>query len=277
MQAITKLLAFCYLLLLTIPPVHAKTVVLVHGMLSDEQEWFKSGIAQSLIKSGWQYKGNLPFANPKLQPFQNYSHSLSNDQPAFYTLRLNWYLPIAEQSAALKAYVEKISEHRKEQIILIGHSLGGVVARHYLINAHKNQPTLPIKHLITIASPHLGTPWAWMVWQTLQTPAKMFLTPVSPIPLSQAEQVLFEISNFPKRNLIHQMAVMEHPNIQYTSIIHEMKMSEAKVDLFVSPDSQNMNHLHALSGKSTHYSIASQHGLSLKDALLLLKIFDLNI
>lgn len=275
MKFFLKLLVTVHLCLAFSAVAQAKTIVLVHGMLSDETEWFKSGVGTALIKSGYSYKGNLPRSNNKLIQYQNVSHSLSADQPAFYTIKLDWFLSIEEQSFRLAESINQITEHRKEDVTLIGHSLGGVVARHYLIEAEKRNLKVGVEHLITIASPHLGTPWAWMAWQALQTPAKQLLSPISPIPLSRAEQMLFEISSFPQRNLIHRMALEDHPNIRYTSIVHRMDITKGKFDMFVSPDSQNMNKLHALQGKATNYEIAGQHGLSINDAWLIVKILQI--
>src|SRR5437870_13355800 len=54
--------------------------------------------------------------------------------------------------------VEQLAcDHPGERIDLVGHSQGGLVGRYYvqkLNGAHR------VRHLVTLGTPHRGTPWA---------------------------------------------------------------------------------------------------------------------
>jgi pimeloyl-ACP methyl ester carboxylesterase len=63
---------------------------------------------------------------------------------------------IAAASDALAAFVELLcAESGAEQVDLVGHSMGGVVARHF---AALGGGAARVKHLVTLGSPHRGTP-----------------------------------------------------------------------------------------------------------------------
>lgn len=64
-------------------------------------------------------------------------------------------LKIQSLSRALKSYVEAIS-HKYRDIILVCHSMGGLVARQYLLEEAQQQRNLKVVKIIYLAVPHTG-------------------------------------------------------------------------------------------------------------------------
>ncbi len=68
--------------------------------------------------------------------------------------------PIQIAVNELKEFIKKYHKYSANGIILIGHSRGGLIARKYLLES-----TMPLKGLITLATPHHGTSTAkWAVY-----------------------------------------------------------------------------------------------------------------
>ena len=65
---------------------------------------------------------------------------------------------VEEMACILAERVEQLAcDHPGERIDLVGHSQGGLVGRYYvqkLNGAHR------VRHLVTLGTPHRGTPWA---------------------------------------------------------------------------------------------------------------------
>lgn len=165
-----------------------------------------------------------------------------------------------------------VNRYPQEKITLVGHSVGGVVARLTLVRSK-----IPhIRALISIASPHLGTPLAeealdatsnpWPVeiikdffggsdYQTLKYSRGLYIDIVQPWPGS----LLFWLNGQP------------HPQIEYVSVVRSQPFT-LWGDMLVPGTSQNMNNLPALAGKSKLYTTASGHSLNPGDGILLTEI-----
>ena len=67
--------------------------------------------------------------------------------------------PVEELARLVAERVEQlIRHHPRERIDLVGHSEGGLIGRYYvqkLNGAHR------VRHLVTLGTPHRGTPWAY--------------------------------------------------------------------------------------------------------------------
>ncbi len=115
----------------------AEVAVLVHGYLSDAGTWERSGVNALLRQAGWHYAGNLSFSPAGLveQPV-----SAKQADKLFYTVNLPSLAPAPAQASWLKAAVDRISqENPDENITLVGHSAGGVVARLMLVQYGKGK------------------------------------------------------------------------------------------------------------------------------------------
>ena len=116
--------------------VYRRPVLLVHGLWSDSHMWDKM--------KGW----------------------LQNDGFTVYTID---YPNVASPAAvATNQFADKIQAIKKNfsqqynanvsKIDVIAHSMGGVIARHY-INQFQGSPNVDIYTLITVGTPHKGSPW----------------------------------------------------------------------------------------------------------------------
>src|SRR6185295_13172853 len=67
--------------------------------------------------------------------------------------------PVEELACVVAERVEQlVRDHGRERIDLVGHSEGGLIGRYYvqkLNGAHR------VRHLVTLGTPHRGTPWAY--------------------------------------------------------------------------------------------------------------------
>ena len=236
----------------------AKTVVLIHGLDSDSRTWAEHHVVDALFASGWQmgsWSGEQGGEGSKNRP-----------DKVFYAVNLPWFEPIETQAKVLRTQLAQIYQQRQEPLILVGHSAGGIVGRFLLLTP--NPP--PIRGLITIASPHLGSPWAEMAWRALQSPMGDFLEVMGAEKWVRAETLLWELSVTPKTNLIHWMNRQPHPwGVRYISVVHRMRAQQVKMDLFVPMASQNMNNVPALRGRAEAYPLFANHKLTRQDGVLL--------
>jgi len=116
--------------------VYRKPILLVHGLWSNSHMWDKM--------VGW----------------------LQNDGFTVYTID---YPNVASPAAvATNQFDDRIQAIKKEfsqqynvnvsKIDVIAHSMGGVIARYY-INQFQGSPNVDIHTLITVGTPHKGSPW----------------------------------------------------------------------------------------------------------------------
>jgi len=89
-----------------------------------------------------------------LEYFRGVDRALRSDGLSPLIPRLPPASSIAERAAALAAFLRPRSS---ESFVLIGHSMGGLDARYLAANL---DPDRRVKSLITVATPHLGTPIA---------------------------------------------------------------------------------------------------------------------
>ena len=67
--------------------------------------------------------------------------------------------PVEELARLVAERVEQLlRDHPCERIDLVGHSEGGLVGRYYV---QKLGGALRVRHLVTLGTPHRGTPWAY--------------------------------------------------------------------------------------------------------------------
>jgi len=67
--------------------------------------------------------------------------------------------PVEEMARVVADRVEQLArEHRCERIDLVGHSEGGLIGRYYI---QKLNGARRVRHLVTLGTPHRGTPWAY--------------------------------------------------------------------------------------------------------------------
>ena len=250
--------------------VQADTLLLAHGYLGSSQQWHRAGIVEELDRAGWRNAGELRLVNEVVKVKKNPPTTTRR----MYTLSLQSERSIEHQAGQLNQYVEHVRlHHPDEQIILIGHSAGGVVARLYMVE----QSSDDLIALITIASPHLGTDKA----QYIEIIPNDILAWLEPIPgisaLYRSQGLFFDLIPNRSDNLIGWLNYQEHPPAQYFSIVREpigdSLMENLSIQDFIVPSwSQDMNEVYALRGRAKTYRLGSIHTLSRKDGEILQKI-----
>jgi pimeloyl-ACP methyl ester carboxylesterase len=88
--------------------------------------------------------------------------------------------PVGELTRIVAGRIEQLTrDHRCEQIDVVGHSEGGLIGRYYV---QKLDGARHVRHLVTLGTPHRGTPWAYpgyLVGRVL--PSLQQMAPGSPL------------------------------------------------------------------------------------------------
>ena len=263
-QTLLSLLAFISM------PVYADIMLLIHGYLGDANSWEKSGINSELHQQGWARAGMFQGSALGPQLFVTENNNANNQ---VYVATLPSQAPVMVQSDILKNIIDIIrQQHNSEEIILVGHSAGGVVARMTLIR-HQLQN---IKALITIATPHIGTGRAD---QALDITAnhgpfnvvKSFVGGSDYDALTHSRDLMVDLRHPQPGNLLYWLNSQPHPDIYYASIIR-LNNNGQTGDYFVPGFSQNMNNVPALQGRSSTVITPTSHFLLRQDADTILSI-----
>lgn len=208
----------------------ATTIVLLNGM-TETNSWKKNNIDQNLSSK----------------------HNVK-------VLRLPYRESIQFQSAYLNEFLQGVDG----DIVLVGHSAGGVVARNVLVRSgNKN-----IKSLITIASPHSGSDLAGIgsVLNEKIPFGNMFSKMILPdehsayIPMRQ----LNNDSLF-----LNSLNNLRHPESCYVSII---KTGGAVNNAYADTDSQNLNNIFGIFNSGNFSNVVfsnTGHSLHPSDVVLI--------
>lgn len=242
----------------------ADTIVLLHGYLGSPQEWKRADIVQQLDEVNWRDAGVLNIKGDRV--FASKENQQSTRR--VYRIQLESEQSIDFQAKQLDQYLEYIRHaHAHEQIILLGHSAGGIVARNYMVQTQSEDVTA----LITIASPHLGTNNA----QLAQSISENVLSWVYGVPgvekLYRSQGLFFDLIPNRSDNLLAWLNVQEHPQARYFSIVRQ-ETDDAVQDFIVPSWSQDMNEVYALRGRSETHTLKAFHALSKKDAQVIKSI-----
>jgi len=264
----TKLIIFTLLLgLSSALSLQAKTLVLVHGFLSGDMYWRTSGFTKPLEMAGWKDAGSYNF-DPRgmLTP-----RGIKWKGNIFITVNLPSEANLQIQEGVLLQYMKHLNMIRKEPVTLIGHSAGGLVSRLYVIDPVH----IPVNGLITIATPHLGTPTANIAYLAGNSPIGMMASIAGEDVLSNSRGLLSDLKEERPGNFLYWMNHQPHPkNIHYASVIrkNEKISKPGKYDYIVPPFSQNMNNVWALKNRSGVAYSQESHSLNGKDGLIVVDI-----
>lgn len=246
----------------------ARTLVLVHGFLSNDMNWRESGFTVPLLKAGWQDGGSYGFTpQAMLTP-----RGINLKGDVFYTVNLPSQANLQIQEELLLPYLYHLFMQRGEPITLVGHSAGGVVARLYAIDPRHQ----PVNGLITIASPHLGTPAANVAYIAGNSPLGMMARFAGGEELRNSRGLFSDLKEENPRNFLYWMNHQPHPDLHYASIIRSNKTVTKvnKFDFIVPPNSQDMNNIWALKGRSGTAVVSEGHMLNGKDGVVVLQVLD---
>ncbi len=246
--------------------LQAKTIVLIHGHMADGMSWRSTKVTNGLLLAGWKDGGSYGFNQHGLLLPAN-----SSAKPnTFFTVDLPSKAPIGVQTNILGQYLDHLYAIRNEPVIFVGHSSGGIVARLYLVTpAH-----VPVTSLITIGTPHLGTPIANIAYSAGDSPLGIMLDIVGQNDIRDSRGLYTDLKTAQPNTFLYWLNQQPHPRIPYVSIIrsNESKTKPNKYDFIVPTESQNMNNVWALQGQSLTYLTKENHFLSGKDGLFLIDI-----
>ena len=252
-----KKLSIPLLFLLTILPqmVLAKAVIFIQGYEEDGSEWRTHGVTRPLLAKGWRDGGHLYNSgygiviSPKV-----------TGKDHFYTLALPTEAPLRFQLQILAGYINAVNQrHQGESLILVGHSVGGVLARLYMVQ----HPYTPIAGVMTIAAPHRGTGLTEVGLMVGQSPLSWGLPFIGADSINRSQALFDDLVRESPGNFLFGLNRDIHPASRYLSVIRN--------DWIVAPESQDMRLVAALlnSGMTeTIYSVGD-HALNPGDGLIL--------
>ncbi|HIJ21789.1 MAG: alpha/beta fold hydrolase [Gammaproteobacteria bacterium] len=248
---------------------NAEIAILLHGLLGSSNSWERSGAADALQQSGWERAGYIRGGGPNgvllAQPLRT-----NRGNRIFYLVDFPTLIPLEQQSDLLEKMITRISNnHPDEPIYLVGHSAGGIVAR--MVVVHNRIPA--IKGLFTIASPHLGSPYADLAYDLATLPYPLRLLPKIVAnkkykALRRSRTMIKGLSLAKPGTLLHWLNLQPHPDIHYYSIIRRQPPSKVK-DALVPYWSQDMNNIPAIRRRGTTLSTHASHTISYEDGILL--------
>jgi len=260
------LLLLSFTLILPLQQAQAKTVVLVHGFLSDAHVWSTSGFIKALHQTGYTNGGVYDF-NPMgmLVPYP-----VKSTNNVFYSVELPSQTNLQTQEGILLQYLQHIYSQRQEPLTLVGHSAGGIISRLYLLDPMR----VPVNGLITIATPHLGTPTANIAHLASNSPIGMMVSMAGEDALQDSRGLFSDLKEEKPGTFIFWMNHQPHPDIHFASIIrkNESISKPNKFDFIVPPFSQDMNNISSLKGKSGVAITTDNHALNYKDGLVVVDI-----
>lgn len=262
-QVMSKVALLLFLLLPTI--ALADIAVLVHGYHSSGASWRGKGIVHLFTTRGWNdagfyapYSGNVAYPGRALKTTGN--HLVTAELPSEAAIDI--------QANLLGSYLIDIHNRFPDQPVhLIAHSAGGIVARLTLVN----NPNLPVIQLITIATPHLGSPIAEFADLAADSPISAIGELVGSNELNRAEQLYKQLRREKENQFLFWLNRQPHPHIPYVSIVRSSG-SLISGDRLVPPYSQNMAYVPAIGDKSSLILTSGKHGLKYSDGLVLLPL-----
>ena len=248
--------------------VLADIALLVHGYHSSGHSWRYNGITTLLASNGWNDAGSYtPEGN-----LVYYGHSLSKTGKHLVTAELPSEAPIDIQATLLNQYLDDITQQFPEQRIhLIGHSAGGLVARLALVKNFSQNNNYNVAQLITIATPHLGSPIANMAEKASDTPIGFFAPLIGANEINRAEQLYKQLGNEDKNHFLLWLNHQAHPPMHYTSIIRA-DGSILNGDWLVPSRSQNMAFVSAIGRNAQIILTPGEHHLKYADGFILRRL-----
>jgi len=252
--------------------VRADILLLVHGFQSDMLTWQRAGIITVLEQHGWvktDYlmatpQGIVPLHSPEKIP-----------EKKIVSLHLPSDIQLRVQANMFTAALHHLADvYPNDQVIIVGHSLGGLTARLSLVKNGKFQ----VKALITIASPHLGTDLAMVGMQQLND--NIIMRAIKRLfgggryqMLERSAPVIYDILPEQPGNILHALNRQPHPNIAYFSIVRSYRDGRLG-DPIVPGYSQNMHSVAAIRRRSSRILQGYKHELTQQDALSILNAVD---
>lgn len=266
MRNLTRIARIALLLLLAgvASGSRSESIVLIPGYLGDGDNWRDSGVTPLLERSGWGDGGHLDVRQGWVQG----RGGGSDRGRRFLTLTLDSQAPLLYQEAQLSAVLQLVQRRfPEEHMVLVGHSAGGVLGRLYMVR----HPDTPVRALITIASPHLGTDKAELGMMAGQSPLGLIAGLLGAETLNRSQGLYFDLAREYPGNLLYWLNRQPHPQAYYVSVVRTSNLPLVG-DALVPAESQDMNRVYALYGRAVRLESGGAHGLSQEDGELLVRI-----
>lgn len=265
-HGLSKLLLI--LVLLTPGFAIADIAVLIHGYHSSGSVWRYNGIIRQLMANGWNDAGTyMPDGSIVF-----YGKPLSSEGKHLITVELPSEAPVEIQAEQLSQYLNAITEQFPQQPLhLIAHSAGGIVARLVLVNDYATRRKYHVIQLITIATPHLGSPIANMAGRASDTPIGFFAPLIGAGEINRAEILYKQLGKEDRNRFLLWLNRQPHPPMHYTSIIRA-DGSLLDGDWLVPPRSQNMAFVPAIGAGARVILTRGEHELKYTDGLILVNL-----
>jgi len=252
-------------LIFGLPLAQAETALFIHGHLGSSQNWRSTGITTRVVDAGWHDAGTLSLRRSGIV----HSGALSGAAQRFFTLQLDGQIDLRQQTTDLSRHIEWVrARYPRTPLILIGHSAGGVVARLYMVQ----NPAANVAALITIATPHLGTPLAG-IGELVEGSALAWLEPlIGASKLSGSLALYRDLEVEQPGNFLYALNRRPHPPARYVSVVRSATGTHPGDDLLVPEWSQDLRRVRALQGRAHTVRNTGTHALSEADGRLLIQI-----
>ena len=142
-------------------PLPLQPLIILPGLGSS---WNHENMIMGMEKpqSEWYMTPGIKIYDGLIETFKNAGYKTEGENKNLFVFNYNWTKPVNSITEDFKIYVENIVKpSSEEKIDLIGHSLGGLVARSYIQNNQEN----PVDQLITLSSPLKGAPSVYYLWE----------------------------------------------------------------------------------------------------------------
>jgi triacylglycerol lipase len=252
------------LILLGFSTAQADIAVLVHGYHSSGATWRSSGVLNTMAHQGWTDIGDY-FAPPA--GFRRIGPQAGGKQ-MITTVDLPSEAPVVLQSSLLSGYLKQISsDFPDQQIILIGHSAGGVVARHSQVT----NPDAKVTSVITLASPHLGTASAEVGALASDSPLGVVAPAMGLDTINRSRTLYEDLMRERWGSMLHWLNRQQHPDITWISLVRSGAYTGS--GKFIVPGySQDLRNVVMLGNRAISYTVPGGHELNIMDGPLLADI-----
>lgn len=256
-----RAILFLLLLWLLPQPVLAQVMLLIPGVQAQEQThpFREAGVTVPLVASGWIDGGQML---PSLRGVE-FDRSPEAKSRLFYTLVMPTDRPISMQAEWLNLYLDAATRrHPDEPVILVAHSLAGVVARYSLVTRKRPE----VSALITIATPHVDGTMIELGDFFWQSPLGTYTPLLGQSDLRQLLELYSGISPDQSGNVLRWLSHQTHPDIRYVAIVR-------MADTVVEPMLQDLNRVSDLRGRAERLLSPDGHALTGSDGTVLAALF----